>query len=177
MELLDIIGIIFILIIAIFSLKRGLIMSLIGLLGWIIAIIVSLALGPSISKGIQNLIKISSGVANLAGYLIIFILVLAVLGLIGSLLRKAIQLLKLGFFDRLLGFIFGCLKALVIIFIISFIAELMPLSQQTRNYISRSYVISFSEKFVSTIINATNLKQQIEKIRIKSSPHKDKKAI
>ena len=173
MATIDIICAIFIILVAIFGLKKGLVMSIIGIFGWIIGIIISLALGPSVSNLLQDLIKISSDIANIIGYIIVFVVVLAILGILCSLIHKSIQFLHLGTIDHLLGFIFGCIKALIIIFVVVFIVRLMPLSKQMENYINSSYIVSFSEKFVNAIIDRTNLKQPIDKMKHKLPLNKD----
>jgi len=68
-------------------------------------------------------------VADAAGFLVIFVLIVALAGVIARLARWAIQEVGLRWFDRLLGGVFGALRgALVVMVVVMAMASFSPTS-------------------------------------------------
>ncbi len=68
--------------------------------------------------------------SSLIGYLVVFVAVLVLLSLVVALLFKLFRVVGLSGIDRLLGGLFGCLRGVVIVALLLFIAEWTPASGQ-----------------------------------------------
>jgi membrane protein required for colicin V production len=69
----------------------------------------------------------SKSVANVLGFVIIFVLIQALGGLIGLALSKFFKWTGLGWLDRLLGFAFGALKAVLVGIVLVMILTAFPI--------------------------------------------------
>jgi membrane protein required for colicin V production len=90
----------------------------------------------------------SKSLANVLGFLIIFMLVQVVGGLVGTLLAKLFKWSGLGWLDRLLGLVFGGLKAILVGIVIVLILTAFPL-KPVPDSVSQSY-------FAPYLIDAAN---------------------
>ena len=108
MNWLDIIIIIMLLIPTYIGFRRGLLGTVIPLVGIILAIILAGLFYDSIAGRLSGLLE-SQAQANIVGFIIIFILVLVTAMIIASLSRKFLSLLFLGWVDKLGGLLFGLL--------------------------------------------------------------------
>jgi len=69
----------------------------------------------------------SKSVANVLGFVLIFILIQILGGLVGLLLARLFKWTGLGWLDRLLGFAFGALKAMVVGIVLVLILTAFPI--------------------------------------------------
>lgn len=69
----------------------------------------------------------SKAVANVLGFVLIFVLIQALGGLVGLALSRAFKWTGLGWLDRLLGFAFGALKAVVVGIVLVLILTAFPI--------------------------------------------------
>ena len=96
------------------SLSRGFVREVISLIGLVLAFIVaSRVSGPTgdyLGQWISN-----STVADIAGFAIIFVIVMVVVGLVGAVLRKLVDLAALTATDRTLGVFFGAARGMLLI--------------------------------------------------------------
>ena len=122
MNWLDIVIIIIVAIPVFIGLKRGLLGTLVPLLGIILAVILAGRFYGSISGLLDNWLQ-SESQAKIVGFIVIFILVMIVVLVAASLARKFLNLLFLGWVDRIGGVVFGliigCLIAGAFLSIIS----------------------------------------------------------
>ncbi len=83
----------------------------------IIAIVVGLAAATRFYPSARNVILPflrNPTVSSVAGFLVLFLLVAALLIILGNAISKTIHFLRLGFLDRLLGGLLGAFKGLLI---------------------------------------------------------------
>lgn len=96
------------------SLWRGFVREVISLIGLVLAFIIasrtSGQTGDFLGQWITN-----GTVADIAGFALIFILVMIFVGLIGAILRKLVDIAALTAMDRTLGVFFGAARGLLLI--------------------------------------------------------------
>jgi membrane protein required for colicin V production len=122
MNWLDIVIIVFLAITVITGLSKGLIKTIIPLVGIIIAVVLAGRFYGSVADWLSTWLH-SPSQANIAGFAIIFVAVVIVSLIIASLLSKFLSLLLLGWVDKLggavLGFVIGGLVCGAILTIIT----------------------------------------------------------
>ena len=162
MEIINIIASAFIILLAILGLTRGFLEGITRFVGWIIALIIAIKLGPTVSEFLKNTFSISANVVNLVGAVIVFIAVIILLNISVSILKKTVRALRLGFADRILGFILGGTKAIIIIFILSFAVQWLPIGENNKKVITDTKVVRWSSETVAKVLATTNLDKQIK---------------
>jgi membrane protein required for colicin V production len=154
-------GVIVILIISIIcGFAQGFFRSACGLFGLLIGLSVASWNYHRVAGSLLRFITIES-VANIIAFLLIFILVVAIAGLIGHLLAKAFHLIGLGWLDSLAGGVFGIFQGAVIITIIIMVCvAFLPLQSQwlTDAQLPRQF---FSFAHVSSHMTPTELGDRV----------------
>ena len=114
MNWLDVVSIFLVAISMIVGLKRGLIKEIFTLLALILGVVIATR---AYSRGAELLGVVihNPNAAKIVSFIVIFLLVAALLTLIGIFLKKAIRLIQLGWIDRLGGTIFGFLRGAIIV--------------------------------------------------------------
>lgn len=126
MNLLDIILAALIFISGLMSLRVGLIREIFALGSLLIGIFVAIVLTRALAPLLPDLLG-SRVVTQVAFFLAVFLAVHILVSLVGTFSSKLIRAGHLGALDRLLGFVFGCLRgAIVSIMIIIALAFALP---------------------------------------------------
>ncbi len=115
MNLLDIIIIIPIIWFAYRGFSRGLIIELASLVGLILGIYAALYFSDYAAEIIERNFNLSSGYLSVISFIVTFIIVVIMIYIIGRMLEKLIDMVALGFLNKLAGLVFGVLKAVVLI--------------------------------------------------------------
>ncbi len=114
-------GVIIILIVSVISgFAQGFFRSACGLFGLLIGLSIASWNYHRLAGSLLSIIRVESA-ANIIAFLLIFILVVAIAGLIGHLLAKAFRLIGLGWLDGLAGGAFGLIQGAIIITIIIYV--------------------------------------------------------
>ena len=108
------------------SYQQGLLNSAFRLAGLVIGIIVAANLGAWASDILIMQFAWTQQVADIVGYIAIFIIVILIAQIIGYFLRTIIHAIKLGWLDRLGGLFLGALKAAIIMSLIFWIFMAIP---------------------------------------------------
>lgn len=92
---------------------RGLVSEVLALVAWLLAFFLARAFAPEVGGLFAGLIP--DGLGRLvAGFLLIFVVVLLATGIVRFLLRELLKVAGLAFADRFLGGCFGALKGVFI---------------------------------------------------------------
>ena len=108
---------------------RGIVREILSLSSWIVSIWLAYLFGDNLAIVIVPWLE-SERLSSLIGYLVVFVAVLVLLSLVVALLFKLFRVVGLSGIDRLLGGLFGCLRGVVIVALLLFIAEWTPASGQ-----------------------------------------------
>lgn len=98
------------------GLAQGFFRSVCGLLGLVLGLVIAAWNYGRLGALFLPLVRIPA-VANTISFLLIALLVMALIGLIGSLLAKAFKLLGLGWLDGLAGAVFGFFQGALLVVI------------------------------------------------------------
>ncbi|MBC8312640.1 MAG: CvpA family protein [Candidatus Cloacimonetes bacterium] len=162
MEIINIITLGFIALLCVLGMQKGFLEGMARLLGWIIALIFAIRFGPQVSDYLKDTFSISANIVNIIAAIIVFVAVIILINILVSLLQKIVKILRLGFADRILGFIFGGAKALIIIFILSFLIQWLPIGEKNKKIITDSEVINWSSRTVAKFLSTTKIDEQIK---------------
>jgi len=118
MNIIDIILIIPIIWFAYVGFKRGLIIELASLLALILGIYAALYFSFFAENFLENILNVGPKYRGVFAFILTFIVVIVIVHLIGRLLEKVVNMVALGFLNKMAGGIFGILKGAVILSIV-----------------------------------------------------------
>ncbi len=122
----DIITIVVALVLIYKSYQQGLLNSAVRLAGLVLGIIIAANLGSWASDVLLLQFSWSKQVADIVGYVFIFLLVILAAQIAGYFLRTVIHAIKLGWLDRIGGLFLGALKAAIIMSLIFWLLLAIP---------------------------------------------------
>lgn len=138
--MIDLIILIFV---ALFALKgsiKGFVTEAVGILGIILALLFSYITYPHLLKIVQN-IKMSDVLATYIAHILSFLLIYMIVIILGHIVSSALSAISLGWLNRVIGFIFGIFKGLVIASIILWgIVSILPKDNELHKNIKSSNV-------------------------------------
>lgn len=111
---LDLVGLGLLALFGLLGALRGLWWQVIRLLGLAAAVAVARALAPRFGPDFQRLSDLPGPVANGLVWLLLFLAVLVIAGLVGNLGRRTLEAVRLGPVDRFGGLVAGLITALVL---------------------------------------------------------------
>jgi membrane protein required for colicin V production len=126
----------------IIGLLRGFVREAASLVFWILAIWAAWKFGPAVEPHLGGLLA-DPNVAPWVGRLVILVLVLLLGWVIGMLLSYFTRSLGLGVMDRVLGLLFGILRGLVLVGLMTIGGELLHLNQE--EWWGRSKLVPYGE--------------------------------
>jgi membrane protein required for colicin V production len=126
----------------IIGLLRGFVREAASLVFWILAIWAAWKFGPAVEPHLGGLLT-DPNVAPWVGRLVILVLVLLLGWVIGMLLSYFTRSLGLGVMDRVLGLLFGILRGLVLVGLMTICGELLHLNQE--EWWGRSKLVPYGE--------------------------------
>lgn len=110
--------------------RKGLLREVAGLLGVVVAFILSVRLLSDVSALISYYLGISPQLAVVVSGFVIFFVVLGLFIFLARLLRKILDWALLGWVDRVGGSLFGLLKGTLIVSILALLISLIPLGSE-----------------------------------------------
>lgn len=104
---------------------QGVVKEVFSLLAWILGFVLS----SQFAAGASQVLPLSwtQGLRMACAWVLIFLLVLLVMGLVASLLKQLLSMVGLGLIDRFLGGVFGVLRATIMLLAITLLVGLTPL--------------------------------------------------
>lgn len=117
--------------------SKGLVMELATLLGMIAGIVAAHYLESSVSDFLKQYFTLSDAVLRIISYSFIFLAVLFISWIIGKIITKVVDMVMLGWLNKLLGAIFGLLKgvlvsAIIVLAIVYFDKNEKLITRQTK---------------------------------------------
>ncbi len=104
---------------------RGLVREVLSLAGWIAGFLLAQMLAPEVGQRLP-MEGASEGLRYLVGFVVVFIAVLVLTAVSGWVLQKLVAAVGLGILDRLLGAVFGSLRGVIFLLVITVIAGMTP---------------------------------------------------
>lgn len=162
MNIVNLIALALILVLGIRGLSRGFFDGITRLIGWIIALILAIQWGPKISEFFGKTLSLPPAVINIIGIVVVFVVVIILLNLLVNLIKRIVSALRLSALDKILGFLLGAAKAVIIIFLITFAVQWLPLSDDNKKVITDAEVIKWNNKSIAYFLAKTNLDSHIK---------------
>lgn len=158
MNYIEIILIIILIASFIFGAKRGFVLSLMQLFGVLMIFILIRQLGGVMATQIHARLGIGQTIATILTYILILIVVMVLVRLVAYLIKKFLQLVMLGWVDRLLGGLLGVLFGFLIISIVVLILELTSIGSALGEVRNNSRIYSTAKVMSNTLrINVIEL--------------------
>ncbi len=137
---------------------RGIVREVLSLSSWIISIWLAYLYGDNLAIMIVPWVE-SERLSGLIGYVLVFVAILVLLSLVGGLLFKLFRVAGLSGTDRFLGGLFGCLRGVVIVTVLLFIAEWTPATGQA--WFRNSQIVPYFDVplnwFKSKVVDQLNI--------------------
>lgn len=149
MHILDIILGVFLLVLALWGLKKGFIASIIQLLGLIIAIVIISKMGHFVKEWLISRFDLNEILAVIASYILIFLVIMITVRIIIFLMHSFVELLHLKWLNRLLGALFSVINGLLVISILTIIFNISPFDKEIAKFTEQSHIM----KVVRSITN------------------------
>ena len=143
MQTIDIILGIFLLIFFFNGLRKGIIRSIVGLIGLLAAIYLIATYGNTAKLFIIEKWNAPEMLATVLAYILIAIVVVVIFRIVIFILHRIVDVLNLGVIDKLLGGVFGVLSGTIIIAIILMICDISPFYKEIRKFTSTSVVVNY----------------------------------
>jgi len=153
---------------SIIGFRKGLVREIASLLGLFISLISVYSFSDYLSNLIEEFLNLSTTIAYIISCLILFLTTIYLVSYIAKLITKALNIIALGFLNRIAGFIFGLLKWVIIssslILIINKIFFFNEISEQLKSDQMKSSIIyeSLSKigEFIFEVIEKKNGKEE-----------------
>ena len=110
---------------------RGLVHEVISVVGWVVAFVMAQWLAPAVAVRLPFLQGSSNSVQYAAGFVLVFVAVIFLVGLMSWMLGHLMGAVGLKPADRALGAIFGLIRGLVILMVLAVLVRLAGFSTQS----------------------------------------------
>lgn len=115
---LDIIILIPLIIFGVSGLKKGLINEVFSLLGLFLGIYAALFFSDITAGLLTSYVNIDPKYINMIAFIVTLVIMIILINVIGKIISKLLEAICLGFINKLLGFIFGILKGVLILSVV-----------------------------------------------------------
>lgn len=107
------------------GLMRGLVREVFSLGAWVLAFLFAKSLAPFVAPWVPGLE--SEALRHFAAIVLVFVIIVVVASLSGSILSGMVKWVGLGFYDKFMGMVFGALRGGVIVLLLTLLAGLTAL--------------------------------------------------
>ncbi len=139
---------------------RGVIREVLSIIGWVVGIVFALKWSPDLAEKIP-LDSLGPAVKTILAAIIIAVFCVFAIGLLGTLLRKMLEVANISAEDRILGSVFGLLRGVVFVCVAVFLAGMT--SAPTTSMWRHSVCIPLAENGVELMMPL--LPESIAKLR------------
>lgn len=148
----DVLVSVIILISTIISFMNGIAKDLLSLVGWVGAAAVTLLFFPFAASLMDELFR-SSRVVNIAAVIIVYVIALAGISVINSMILDNLREFRLGPVDRSMGAVFGLFKGVVIVSIIHF--SIITVAEKEPDWLAEGETYGLTSSGAGIIHNMT----------------------
>ena len=145
MTLFDLVVIVIVGLSVLLSLIRGLVREVLALAAWVVAFLAANVLAGEVAPWLPEAIP-TEALRRLAGFLVVFLVVLIAVSALAILASKLVKSAGLGMEDRLLGGVFGLARGMLVVMILVLLAGLTSLPRQPvwRNAVLSDPLVAFA---------------------------------
>jgi membrane protein required for colicin V production len=131
--------------------KKGLLMAIVGLIGFVLAIILGVYFMDPMSKWLANHLDELTFAFPILAFLIVFILTLLIVNVAGWILKQMMKMILLGAFDSLAGAILGVVKSAFFISLFMWLSIQFDL-KMPREWRAKSELLQYIEPLAPSVI-------------------------
>ncbi len=113
---------------AVFGLMRGMVRELIALGTWVAAIMIARMFGPQVSEMLAPYVD-SETIRTGMGFALTAVVIVMLGSMVSKVARTLVNATGLGGFDRILGFVFGGLRGVAILVVLTAVVSLTSLAE------------------------------------------------
>ena len=157
------------------SLWRGFVREIISLIGLVAAFLVaSRASGYAGDFMVKSAWLTNGTVADIAGFVLVFVLIMLVVGIVGAIVRKLVDMADLTATDRTLGLFFGMARGLLLISLsfLIYTSYAKPDMPMMKNSLLTPYAIQMGDMLGQLIPADYPFSRQGKEGKLASSPNK-----
>lgn len=132
--------------------RKGFLLGVLGLFGFVIAVILGIYfMAPANEWLLNNVTEINIGYP-IMGFVVVFLITLILIRVIGWILKSMMNLILLGGIDSIVGALFGAVKAAFFISLFLWQANLFKLDLH-KKWISKSEILVYVEPIAPAIVS------------------------
>ncbi len=124
---------------------RGFLRELLSLVGLFLGLWIALLKFIPLGEWLQNRFPLTEPLPFHIAFLVIFLSVSGVAGIVGYMLHRAAKGLLMGWVDAIVGLGFGSIKGVVILTVLLFLLAHLPLAESIRTQLRTSTVVGYLE--------------------------------
>jgi membrane protein required for colicin V production len=132
---------------AVRGLMRGFLRELLSLVGLFLGLWIALLKFVPLGEWVQHKFPLTEPLPFHIAFLVIFLSVASVAGLVGYLLHRVAKGLLMGWLDAMVGLGFGSIKGVMILTVLLFLLAQLPLADSLRTPLRSSIVVAHLERF------------------------------
>jgi len=140
--------------------RHGFIDEIARIIGMASGFVVAQKYHPNLMPYLE-LYFINPNILQVISYLIVFFIALTIVNLIAIILRKFFELIFLGWLNRLLGTLLGFLKGILIVSLIIFVMQIVPIEIRTKLE-NDSYMYKICNNVKNRIIRTINFEYELD---------------
>jgi len=147
------------------GLRRGLIEEAFKLIGLVLGSYLAVRYYSLGIWLIKDIFSIAEGVQTVVGFLIVFLIVYFVVKILAMILKRLVKALSLVWLDRLTGFCFGALKALLLMAIVIWCINIFAASRQVQKLATSSPAFIYLNRWERFLIQALKIEAQSDSLQ------------
>ncbi|MBN7810113.1 CvpA family protein [Algoriphagus sp. H41] len=131
--------------------RKGLLLTVMGLVGFVLAIILGVYFMEPVSKYLAGHLKELNFAFPVISFLIVFGITMAIVGIAGWMMKKMVNMVMLGGLDSVGGAILGIVKSAFFISLFLWLANLFDL-QMPKDWSAKSEYLGYVEPLAPAVI-------------------------
>jgi len=147
------------------GLRRGLIEEAFKLIGLVLGSYLAIRYYSLGIWLIKDIFSIAEGVQTVVGFLIVFLIVYFAVKILAMILKRLVKALSLVWLDRLTGFCFGVLKALLIMAIVVWCINIFAASRPVQKLATSSPAFIYLNRWERFLIQAFRIEEQSDSLQ------------
>ena len=164
MNYLDIIIAIILFLFGFKGLCKGLIIEVVTLLAFGVGIYGAMHFSDFTAAHLQEVMEVNPKYLNTIAFVLTFILLVVLVNLLGRMVKKMVQAMNLGFFDKLGGFLFGAAKGVLLCSTFVLVLNNLQLMGIVKEEVKQgSYLYPYVEKTVPYLYQGFDLVREVVK--------------
>ena len=163
--LFDLVALIVVAFLGFTGLRRGLIEEAFKLIGLVLGSYLAMRYYSLGIWLIKDIFSIAEGVQTVVGFLIVFLIVYFAVKILAMILKRLVKALSLVWLDRLTGFCFGALKALLIMAIIVWCINIFAASRSVQKLATSSPAFIYLNRWERFLIRVLQIEEQSDSLQ------------